>query len=189
MLSIVCKIAFINPQQWIIISKKCVAYFCSWHLFENCAFAFQLTIEILHLDSQSVFDCNALPTSMNGIEHGVGCPGAVWMDGKPSKEYCVNDVRYPWWSNCCTWYAGHCLPKTEIPKTVIEMANRIDAEKYPMSFEKISYNVMSFKSGIVILCLLCITILVILVNMSYHILYCKEFQSFFPYKRSQHGGE
>ena len=99
---------------------------------------------------------------MNGIEHGVGCPGAVWMNGKPSKHYCVNDARYPWWSNCCTWYAGHCLPKTEIPKTVIEMANRIDAEKYPMSFEKISYNVMSFKSGIVILCLLCITILVIL---------------------------
>ena len=79
------------------------------------------------------------------------------MDGKPSKEYCVNDARYPWWSNCCTWYAGRCLPNTAIPKTVIETANRIDAEKYPISFEKHSYNFMSWKLGIVILCVLCIT--------------------------------
>ena len=122
--------------------------------------ALQLTIEILYLDSPAIIDCDTLPTSMNGIEHGVGCPGAVWMDGKPSKEYCVNDARYPWWSNCCTWYAGNCLPNTAIPKTVIETANRIDAEQYPISFEKHSYNFISYKSGIVILCVFCITILV-----------------------------
>ena len=142
----------------------------NYFLFKNCALALQLTIEILYLDSPAIIDCDTLPTSMNGIEHGVGCPGAVWMDGKPSKEYCVNDARYPWWSNCCTWYAGNCLPNTAIPKTVIETANRIDAEQYPISFEKHSYNFISYKSGIVILCVFCITILVSQYELSYSLL-------------------
>ena len=57
-------------------------------------------------------DCNYLPPSMNGLRHGNGCAGAVWQDGSPSKQYCDEDSRFPWWIHCCTWQAGRCIPKS-----------------------------------------------------------------------------
>ena len=57
-------------------------------------------------------DCNYLPPSMNGLSYGNGCAGAVWQDGSPSKQYCDEDSRFPWWIHCCTWQAERCIPKS-----------------------------------------------------------------------------
>ena len=63
---------------------------------------------------------------MNGMEHGKGCSGAVWQDGSPSKQYCGNDPKYPWWSNCCTWHEGRCVPKNyRITSTGIETLSSV----------------------------------------------------------------
>ena len=55
---------------------------------------------------------------MNGIQFGKGCKGAVWIDGKPSKQYCLNigkaNGRFRWHQNCCKWKYGGCVPKTSM---------------------------------------------------------------------------
>ena len=61
-------------------------------------------------------DCSIFPKSMSS-ENGNfpdGCTGAVWSDGTPSKKYCSNDNRFPWWKKCCYWNGSKCLPK-ELP--------------------------------------------------------------------------
>ena len=40
-------------------------------------------------------------------KHPKGCPGAVYSNGDPSKQYCEGDWsgsgRFPWWEPCCEW--------------------------------------------------------------------------------------
>ena len=79
-------------------------------------------------------DCTSLPTFVNGNHSGKGCSGAVWKDGRPSKQYCVNDAKFPWWQKCCKWHEGNCIPKRD-----------------PVSSNAISPNAISLKSGILIL--------------------------------------
>ena len=79
-------------------------------------------------------DCTSLPTFSNGNHSGKGCSGAVWKDGRPSKQYCVNDAKFPWWQKCCKWHEGNCIPKRD-----------------PVSSNAISPNAISLKSGILIL--------------------------------------
>jgi len=48
--------------------------------------------------------------SINGI--GYGCAGAVWQGGAPSSTYCAGDNgRFPWYSDCCKFQGGVCVPK------------------------------------------------------------------------------
>ena len=75
---------------------------------------------------------------MNGIKHGKGCAGAVWVDGSPSKQYCINDRKYAWWMYCCTWYSGQCLSKSLIKRQELVRENPISMNA--ISFESISYN-------------------------------------------------
>ena len=75
---------------------------------------------------------------MNGIQHGKGCAGAVWADGSPSKQYCVNDRKYAWWMHCCTWYSGQCVPKILIKRQEKVRENAISMNA--ISFKSISYN-------------------------------------------------
>ena len=84
------------------------------------------------------YDCALQPTSMNGIQHGKGCAGAVWADGSPSKQYCVNDRKYAWWMHCCTWYSGQCVPKILIKRQEKFRENPISINV--ISFKSISYN-------------------------------------------------
>ena len=81
-------------------------------------------------------DCTSLPTFVNGNSSGKGCSGAVWKDGRPSKQYCVNDDKFPWWKKCCRWHEGKCIAKRD-----------------PVSSNAISPNAISLESGIPILCL------------------------------------
>ena len=74
---------------------------------------------------------------MNGIQHGKGCAGAVWADGSPSKQYCVNDRKYAWWMHCCTWYSGQCVPKILIKRLENVRENPISMSV--VSFQSISY--------------------------------------------------
>merc|ERR1719495_2569425 len=47
-------------------------------------------------------ECSILPVSMNGAEHGYGCPGAVSVSDTPMYRYCVgDDGKFPWWAKCC----------------------------------------------------------------------------------------
>ena len=78
----------------------------------------------------AAINCSSLPTFVNGIHHGKGCHAAVWRDGSPSKQYCVNDDKFPWWRNCCKWDAGECIPKW-----------------HPTSSNATSYNNTSLKPG------------------------------------------
>jgi len=61
------------------------------------------------------FDCADPPSFPNG--KGFGCDGARWDSGKPSRQYCLYDARYPWWAACCKWEGdeddGTCLPTSE----------------------------------------------------------------------------
>ena len=60
-------------------------------------------------------ECSDLPESMNGANFDSGCPGAVHLNGNPSKYYCdgngYNGNTYPWWKQCCIWEGGKCQPK------------------------------------------------------------------------------
>ena len=58
------------------------------------------------------YNCSRLPTSMNGGQFPRGCPGAVYSDGSPSREYCEGGELYPWWGACCSWREGTCVPRT-----------------------------------------------------------------------------
>ena len=80
----------------------------NWHLFFILPMA---PLSIFNIIIASI-DCNYLPPSMNGLSYGNGCAGAVWQDGSPSKQYCDEDSRFPWWIHCCTWQAGRCIPKS-----------------------------------------------------------------------------
>ena len=91
----------------------------------------------------AAIDCSSLPTFVNGIQREKGCHGAVWSDGSPSKQYCVNDDKFPWWKKCCQWHAGKCIPKgypTSFDATITSNASNV-----------ISSNVTSLKSGIVVI--------------------------------------
>ena len=52
---------------------------------------------------------------MNGGDFPNGCPGAVWMNGRPARDYCQNsgisNGRFPWWQGCCVWNGRKCVPK------------------------------------------------------------------------------
>ena len=50
--------------------------------------------------------CNVLPGSNNGENFEKGCPGAVFANGNPAKEYCDSK---PWYKDCCTWEEGKCV--------------------------------------------------------------------------------
>ena len=49
---------------------------------------------------------------MNGPLFHSGCPGAVHVDGSPSKRYCegtgYDKKVYPWWKQCCIWDGKKC---------------------------------------------------------------------------------
>ena len=57
-------------------------------------------------------DCSDLQESMNGPLFHSGCPGAVHVDGSPSKRYCegtgYDKKVYPWWKQCCIWDGKKC---------------------------------------------------------------------------------
>ena len=45
-----------------------------------------------------------------------GCEGAVYKNGKPSKQYCLGRAKhsnesYAWWKECCVWRDEKCGPK------------------------------------------------------------------------------
>ena len=49
---------------------------------------------------------------MNTQNFQNGCPGAVWQNGNPSREYCENDSGlYSWWQTCCVWNGAKYVPK------------------------------------------------------------------------------
>ena len=75
---------------------------------EEKAENYQNLLLFIHI---AAINCSSLPTFVNGIHHGKGCHAAVWRDGSPSKQYCVNDDKFPWWRQCCKWIAGECVPK------------------------------------------------------------------------------
>ena len=56
---------------------------------------------------------------MNGPDFKKGCPGAVYSNGSPSKDYCMNtgsaNDRFGWWGACCKWKENQCLPIAENP--------------------------------------------------------------------------
>ena len=60
-------------------------------------------------------DCSDLQESMNGPLFHSGCPGAVHVDGSPSKRYCegtgYDEKIYPWWKQCCIWDGTKCQRK------------------------------------------------------------------------------
>ena len=64
-------------------------------------------------------NCANLPKSPNQgmfegktLNHPDGCPGAVWQNGKPSKRYCQDSVRFPWFAKCCEWKDAKCTAKS-----------------------------------------------------------------------------
>ena len=64
-------------------------------------------------------NCANLPKSPNQGKfegkmqnHPDGCPGAVWQNGNPSKSYCQDTVRFPWFAKCCEWKDAKCTAKS-----------------------------------------------------------------------------
>lgn len=64
-------------------------------------------------------NCANLPKSPNQgmfegkmLNHPEGCPGAVWQNGNPSKRYCQDSVRFPWFAKCCEWKDEKCTAKS-----------------------------------------------------------------------------
>jgi len=58
-------------------------------------------------------ECAIPPPSMNGLSYPLGCSGAVWASGDPSKFYCEGaDGKYPWWATCCHWDGSACVGRT-----------------------------------------------------------------------------
>lgn len=54
---------------------------------------------------------------MNGGKHPRGCPGAVYIDGNPSHDYCngqngqmTTAMDLSWWNKCCKFSGGKCIP-------------------------------------------------------------------------------
>ena len=66
---------------------------------------------------------------MNGGKFENGCKGAVWINGRPSRDYCLNTGlskgRFPWWEHCCKWEKDECLPNKG--KFNLYMVNFFDA--------------------------------------------------------------
>ena len=88
-------------------------------------------------------DCSILPKSMSSKNGNFpdGCTGAVWSDGTPSKKYCSNDNRFPWWKNCCYWNGSKCLPK-EIPDDYNSAGNALrlrDIGTAPLALDWLLY--------------------------------------------------
>ena len=53
------------------------------------------------------YDCtHDLPTIYES--YGSGCPGAVYSNGNPSRDYCQDKS---WWKACCKWNGSQCIPK------------------------------------------------------------------------------
>ena len=74
-----------------------------------------------------------------------GCRGAVNLNGSPSKDYCKNDDRYPWFQNCCKWVNDDCVPKSMeegmfscLTHKGLDIVNRRCAERRN-NFYKITY--------------------------------------------------
>ena len=53
------------------------------------------------------------------VQWQVKCLGAVYKDGTPSGEYCINTSgQFYWWEKCCAWkYIPTCVPKEHIDAT------------------------------------------------------------------------
>jgi len=73
-------------------------------------------------------NCANLPKSPNQgmfegktLNHPDGCPGAVWQNGKPSKSYCQDTVRFPWFAKCCEWKDAKCTAKSTAGTTVFTL--------------------------------------------------------------------
>ena len=81
--------------------------------------------------------CKELPTKkMYPNEYpkwGYGCSGAVYQDGEPSKLYCTDDDKYPWWKSCCQWNGSSCIPNGG--KRNIKQKLSIRTRKYKMSLK------------------------------------------------------
>ena len=57
--------------------------------------------------------CSVLKAEINK-GHGDGCQGAVYSDGSPSRQYCMNtknESRFSWYADCCKWEDSQCVPK------------------------------------------------------------------------------
>ena len=57
--------------------------------------------------------CTALPAAAND-GYDEGCQGAVYSNGSPSKQYCMNtgnESRFSWYTDCCKWEDSQCVPK------------------------------------------------------------------------------
>lgn len=65
-------------------------------------------------EDPNAMNCRNLPNSPYNpfSNQKKGSPGAIGVDGKMSKEICLNKAGFfPWWRACCEWTEGKCVPK------------------------------------------------------------------------------
>ena len=97
------------------------------------------SLSFVSLAVSEVYDCKVKPLRVDypgGQGNSTGCPGAMWMDGSPSPDYCygyrqdasTNMTRteeFPWWAACCRWTNSTCAPLcTDLDVRVATTSNK-----------------------------------------------------------------